>query len=97
MVSVREMRQNDIEFIVDYFLQASPEFLKGMGADKDKLPSRSVWIKKLESELIKPYPSKEFYYIIWLLDGIPVGHSNINHIDYKNTAKMHLHLSLIHI
>ncbi|GAA4277335.1 GNAT family N-acetyltransferase [Aquimarina mytili] len=91
-VSVREMKKDDIESIIDYFVNADSEFLKSMGADKSKLPDRVEWIKKLNQEFKKPYTDKEFYYIIWLLDDTPIGHSNINNIEFGNTATMHLHV-----
>ncbi len=91
-ISVREMLQNDIIYVVDYFVNASADFLLGMGVDKNKLPDRSDWIKKLETEFTKPVGQKEFYYIIWLLNDKPVGHSNINNIEPGNSATMHLHL-----
>ncbi len=91
-LNVREIQENDIERIVNYFIDADVEFLKGMGADKSKLPNREDWIKKLESELKKSYKNKEFYYIIWLLDDQEVGHSNINNIEFGKSATMHLHL-----
>ncbi|MBC2845427.1 GNAT family N-acetyltransferase [Winogradskyella flava] len=91
-LNVREIQENDIEKIVNYFVNADAEFLKGMGADKSKLPKRENWIKKLESELKKPYKTKEFYYIIWLLDNQEIGHSNINNIEFGKSATMHLHL-----
>ena len=89
---VREIQTNDIEKIVNYFVNADAEFLKDMGADKSRLPKRDDWIEKLESELIKPYKNKEFYYIIWLLGNQEIGHSNINNIEFRKSATMHLHL-----
>lgn len=89
---VREMHLDDIEKVVDYFIYANDTFLKGMGADKNKLPKRAAWIQKITLELEKPYPKKKFYYMIWLLDNQPIGHSNVNHIKYGEEAKMHLHL-----
>jgi len=91
-LSVREMEKSEIELIVDYFFNADSEFLKGMGADIKKLPNREEWTKKLNSDYEKPYDQKEFYYIIWLINGEPTGHSNINNIDFGQSAKMHLHL-----
>ncbi len=32
------------------------------------------------------------YYLLWFLDNIPIGHSNIDNIKYEETAFMHLHL-----
>ena len=92
VISVREWEKNDIVSIVEYFINSDAEFLKGMGADKKKLPAKEEWIAKLNLEISKPNKDKEFYYIIWMIDGEPVGHSNINNIDFGNSATMHLHL-----
>ena len=91
-LTVREIHTNDIEKIVNYFINADTEFLKEMGADKSKLPKKKEWIEKLESEFNKTYANKEFYYIIWLLDNQAIGHSNINNIEFGKSATMHLHL-----
>ncbi len=91
-LSVREITASDVELIVDYFVHADVDFLSGMGADKGKLPERSDWINMLIKELDKPTEDKKLYYILWQLDGQPVGHSNINYINYGNSANMHLHL-----
>lgn len=91
-LSVREWKKNDIESIVDYFVKSDAEFLEGMGANKSKLPKKQDWIKKLNREFNKPNEQRDFYYIIWLLVDKPIGHSNINNIDFGNSATMHLHL-----
>jgi ribosomal-protein-alanine N-acetyltransferase len=91
-IKVREIEPNDIEKIVDYFVNSDAEFLNAMGADKSKFPEREEWIEKLESEFEKIYKKKESYFIIWLIDDQPVGHSNINKIEFGNIATMHLHL-----
>jgi len=91
-LTVREIQVNEIEKIVDYFINADAEFIKGMGADKSKLPKKKEWIEKLESEVKKPYSEKEYHYIIWLFNKRAVGHSNINNIEFGKSAKMHLHL-----
>ena len=91
-LSTRELQASDIEKIVDYFVNSDEEFLKEMGADKSKLPQKKEWLEKLKLEFQKPYSKKEFYYIIWLLDGEAIGHTNVNNIEFKESAKMHLHL-----
>lgn len=91
-LTVREIQANEIEKIVDYFVNADAEFLKEMGADKSKLPKKKEWIEKLESEFIKSNAEKEYYYIIWLFDNQAIGHSNINNIEFGKSATMHLHL-----
>ena len=91
-LSVRELKIQEVGIIVDYFKNAKDSFLKEMGADKNKLPTRDEWVDKLESDFNKSYYEKDFYYIIWLQNNQAVGHSNINHIEFGNTATMHLHL-----
>ncbi len=91
-LSTRELQASDIEKIVDYFVNSDEEFLKEMGADKSKLPQKKEWLEKLNLEFQKPYSKKEFYYIIWLLDDEAIGHTNVNNIEFKESAKMHLHL-----
>ena len=91
-LSVREMTESDIELIVNYFINSSPEFLQGMGANKKFLQSKADWRKKIENELHKKNEVKDFYYLIWLIDNKPIGHSNIANILFGKEAKMHLHL-----
>ena len=91
-LNVREMQLDDIEKIVDYFHESETAFLEAMGVDKRKLPDREQWIEKLKAEYNKKLEDKELYYIIWLLDDEPIGHSNISKIKYGNSATMHLHI-----
>jgi len=55
ILTVREMVFDDIPNIVNYFLSANSEYLKGMGADKSKLPKRDDWINKLKFEYEQDY------------------------------------------
>ena len=91
-LSVRELQQSDIQHIVDYWLQADDDFLIGMGVDLTKLPKRKELTEMLSGQLEKAYPEKQSYCIIWLVDGVPTGHSNINKINFGEEAFMHLHL-----
>jgi len=91
-VSVREMEKDDVKLVVDYFVKANVDFLNGMGVDDKRLPKRADWIEKLNGELDKKPEDKEYFYLIWLNEGHPIGHSNINHIEYGVSANMHLHI-----
>ncbi len=91
-LSVREIKESDFKYLVDYFLCADKDFLKGLGVDITKLPKREEWLKLLENESIQKYQDKKFFYIIWLLDNRPIGHSNINAVFFGEDAYMHLHL-----
>ncbi len=89
---VRELSVEDIPRIVGYFHNADAPFLKGMGVDPAKLPGFDAWCDLIRQDMGKPVADKSFFYLIWEIDGVPVGHSNINKIVYGEEAYMHLHL-----
>lgn len=92
MIAVRELKSKEAELVVRYFLDATPDFLKGMGVDRAKLPSLDEWVAMIQSDLEKPMEEKKFFYVLWMFEGKPIGHSNINKIIYGQEAYMHLHL-----
>lgn len=91
-LSVREQRLEDIQKIVEYFLNADHNFLLNMGVDASKLPSKQEWIDALTRNYYLDNDEKSIYYIIWLIKDKPVGHCNINKIVLKDKAYLHLHL-----
>ena len=91
-ISVRQAHEEDLSSIVNYFYQASDEHLKGMGADPTKLPALDGWLALLKAQLSLSYPAKEYFYMIWELEGEAIGHNNINQIKFGQQAFMHLHL-----
>lgn len=91
-ISIRPLEKKDIPYIVDYFLNADEQFLKGMGVNPSKLPSRMDWIKRLCQEMQAPLNTKKFYYVIWIYKNKPIGHSNLTNIVYPEEAFMHLHM-----
>ena len=91
-LSVRKPGKDDFALIVDYFLGADAKFLENMGADITKLPKREEWLTLMEKELDKKVDQQSFFYLIWLANKNPVGHSNINKIVFGEEAFMHLHI-----
>lgn len=91
-LSVREISFHDIDLIADYWSLSAPEFLASMGVDIAKLPSRPDLTEMLQQQLSQPYNEKKSYAIIWLVNGVPSGHSNTNKIIFGEEAYMHLHL-----
>ncbi len=91
-LTVRELQSEDAPKVVDYFWSATPDVLQAMGADKELLPERQLWIQSLASEINKDKPERDNFYLIWQVDGQDVGHSNINNLTYGLEAHMHLHL-----
>lgn len=92
MLSVREIEQHDIDLIISYWLQGDAQFFNSMGVDVAKIPSNEEWKKILSESLQYSYEEKKSYWIIWLLDGNAIGHSNVNKIIFGKEAFMHLHL-----
>jgi RimJ/RimL family protein N-acetyltransferase len=90
-LSVREIERGDVPLIANYWLKSDPEFLKGMGVDLAKLPSRGDLTDMLSEQLHQSYDEKKSYCLIWLVDNKPTGHSNVNKIKYGEEAYMHLH------
>ena len=91
-LSVREIEESDIPLIAGYWQQSTPEHLLGMGVDLAKVPSHAAFINMLQEQLSLPIPEKQSFCMIWLIDGIPSGHSNINKIIFGEEAYMHLHV-----
>ncbi len=89
---IREIQEEDVEQVINYFVQADDNFLKGMGVDPDKLPDPADWQALILDDLSQPLARRQFYYLVWLINGRPAGHSNINKIVYGDHAYMHLHL-----
>ena len=92
ILSIREIQEQDIEAITNYWLKSSPAFMQSMGVDLSKIPNRDQWREMLMEQLNQPYEEKSSYCIIWEVDGKAVGHSNINKIIFGEEAYMHLHI-----
>jgi len=91
-LSVRRSEINDFEKVIDYFLKSDKESLTNMSVDISKLPSRAEWLRILTADFTLDAESRQFFYVIWLLDNRAIGHSNINKIIFGEEAYMHLHL-----
>jgi len=90
--SVREIRKADIELIADYWSRSDPTHLIGMGVDLQKVPPRSDFIAMLTSQLTLPLNERQSYCTIWEIDSKPIGHCNVNKIQFGRSAYLHLHI-----
>src|SRR4051812_24493325 len=91
-LSVREIREDDIEHIIHYWYDAQPGFLTAMGVDLSKMPPPEALKNYLTEPLLLPYHQKATYCIIWLAGDEAIGHCNVNKIIFGEEAYMHLHL-----
>jgi RimJ/RimL family protein N-acetyltransferase len=80
--------------MVDYFLDADDEFLRGMGVARSNLPLREDWINSTLLDHDRPNHEKDRAYLAWSYDGVAIGHSSINKIQVGEEAFIHLHLWL---
>lgn len=91
-ISARELQYSDIPLICQYWLDAKADYVSALGVDLSKMPESESISQMLQRQLESSYPNKESYATIWLLDGLPIGHCNVNKIIYGKEAYMHLHL-----
>ncbi|WP_145990437.1 hypothetical protein [Psychroflexus sp. MES1-P1E] len=91
-ITIKQFEHKDAELIVKYWYSLTDFELLKFGADKTKFLKPKDWTRKLKEEIDKNLEQKQFYYLLWFLDNIPVGHSNIDKIKFGETAFMHLHL-----
>ena len=91
-VTVREMAVGELDLIVSYFHDATPEYLEMLGVDPTRLPSPAAWRDRLEQQVLLPMEQRATVALIWLLDGRPCGFSTADKIVFGDHANMHLHI-----
>ncbi len=91
-VSIRPLQQSDIPLLADYWASSTEAHLIGMGADPAKLPARDQLAENFRKTLELPVKERPSYAVIWLIDGLPSGHSNVNKLTFGDHGSMHLHL-----
>lgn len=78
--------------MVSYLLDASPDFHDRLGIDATRLPAAAEWKDLVVEDLTRPLRERQFASLTWMIEGRPVGHCNINEIEYGHRARLHLHL-----
>jgi [ribosomal protein S5]-alanine N-acetyltransferase len=92
-IEVRIMSaREELERVVEYFLNADEPFLRGMGVDPSLLPNRDTWLARLEADLARDDRAKRTCYVGWIHNGVPIGHSSISDISFGEEAHIHLHM-----
>lgn len=91
-LTVKEIEHKDVKLIADYWFNADREYLINMGVDIEKLPAKEDFTAMLQTQLTLPYEEKKVYGVIWYANDKPIGHSNINPLEFGNHGYMHLHI-----
>lgn len=91
-LDIRPLCAEEAHLIPTYFHSLSHQILRGMGVAHEKMPTCSAWTELLAEDLTHSDPDRQFFYLLWIVDGNVAGHSNINKIQFGQHAFAHLHL-----
>jgi RimJ/RimL family protein N-acetyltransferase len=88
----RPMQLSETDIIIDYFHSASPEFLNALGVDPSRLPERAQWRARFAQLFALPIEARNFFAVLWQIDGQAAGWSSADKIVFGREAYMHLHV-----
>lgn len=92
-LDVREMQLAETELIIGYFHNSTPEHLELLGVDPTRLPPPDAWRERLRREYEHPEEHRNGLFVVWRLDGQPIGFSSCDKIVRGDRAFMHLHVT----
>ena len=91
-IAVREMTPDDVRIRIDYFHNASDEFLEMLGVDRSRLPSRGEWHREFKADYGLPTAERQSFGLMWLIAPEVVGFGTLDRIEFGEQARMHLHV-----
>ena len=89
-LSVRPMTPRDVPRIVSYVVDSSPADRERLGMTN--VPAREVLTESLLEACALPEASAHSFYLMWEVDGRPVGFSSLKGIVPGEHGGMHLHM-----
>lgn len=89
---IREMALEEVDLVIDYFHDSTPEHLEVLGVDPTRLPNRRDWRARYAAEYGKPVAERATLLVVWQLDGVAIGFSSADRIVHGEQAHMHLHV-----
>jgi RimJ/RimL family protein N-acetyltransferase len=91
-LTVREMTSSEVDVIIDYFRNATPEYLEILGVDPTRVPDPEGWRERFQQAFARPVEARGWIAVLWLSNDQPVGFSTADKITYGEQANMHLHV-----
>ena len=91
-LTVREMTSSEVDLIIEYFLQSTPEHLEMLGVDPTRLLDPESWRERFRQDFVRPIEQRARIAVIWLSGDQPIGFSTSDKIAYGEQANMHLHV-----
>lgn len=89
---VYEISVDETEKLADYWVSLNSQEAFRIGVDTDEIPNKSTIIEMLKQQIALSKADKNTFILIWELNGVPVGHSNITPIEVGNSANVHFHI-----
>lgn len=89
-VSVRDLSEEDVPYLTQYWFRSPPGYLESIGVDPKKLPSQETFESGLREKL--QGPSSRLNALIILFDGRPVGFHTINPLIEGDHGIFHAHI-----
>ena len=86
------MGLDELDVRIDYFHDATDDYLRKLGVDRALLPDRDEWRAYYEKDFARPLARRDSYHLAWELDDRIVGFSSVDNIDFGEQAFMHLHI-----
>ena len=86
------MGLDEVDVRIDYFHDASDDYLLKLGVERALLPERDAWRAYYEKDFARPLAQRDTYNLAWELDDRIVGFSSVDHIEFGEQAFMHLHI-----
>lgn len=91
-ITLKELDQSNLDWVVNYWTFSSDEHLISMGVDLDKIPTRKDLKQMIGSQIGLKDEQKQSLAFIAYLDNEAVGHCNVNQIHFGKEAHIHLHI-----
>jgi RimJ/RimL family protein N-acetyltransferase len=91
-LTVREVTSSEVDLIIEYFIQSTPEHLEMLGVDSTRLPDPESWRERFRQDFARPIEQRARIAVIWLSGDQPIGFSTSDKIAYGEQANMHLHV-----
>jgi RimJ/RimL family protein N-acetyltransferase len=86
------MLRAEAALIIDYFHNATHDFLRTLGVDPARLPPREAWRAHYDREFALPLEQRKSLPVLWALGETPLGFSTADKIEIGRQAFMHLHI-----
>jgi hypothetical protein len=79
-LTVREMKLEEVEVVVEYFHRSTAEHLEILGVDPTRLPPPGLWLERYAQEYAQPREKRRVFLVIWTIASQPIGFSTADKI-----------------